>query len=431
MSDITILEKFSINGTYIDPTSVKLSDPTGTFGVIRRDTDAIVGGAVAGTVMTQVSTGQYSFTFTEPEAGLSYEYWVEWVYNGETYRDQHFKDGSASIPTTVTGSTIVLDEKFKIGDTYIDPTYVKLSDPTGAFGVRRTDTGEIVVADAVSMTKSSTGQYTYTFTEPEASLTYEYWVEWVYDGETYRDQHFKVGFAESTGLETERVTDKYLDWVKNEFKPLTIVTPDATLEQCLENAIRYWNTHSGFKITAMFDYDGSKRIQLNTQFKSVVHVLPCQRTNWVLNDHPLWSLLGVSVLNNVTSDLITVTEAFKNYQIYVGSDMRWTYEKSDDPSVGGYLYLSCVPTDVTRLAVVGTKRITSTEDIVDEYILNWVLYYFKALVKQVEGNTLRKSSVIGIKNDGQELYGEGKEEMKELQTQLKTDGRWVMFGFRG
>jgi hypothetical protein len=44
-----------------------------------------------------------------------------------------------------------------------------------------------------------------------------------------------------------------------------------------------------------------------------------------------------------------------------------------------------------------------------------------------EGNTLRKSDAIGIKNDGQQLIDEGKEEIKTLQEQLAQEGRWVSF----
>lgn len=238
--------------------------------------------------------------------------------------------------------------------------------------------------------------------------------------------------APDEDLTTKRDTVWFLQWIETEFLPLTLATPETTLNQCLENAIRYWNTHSAYRISTMFDYDGSKRIQLNTQFKSVVEVLPCVKSTWIWNEHPMWTLLGVTVIDNVTSDLILMSEAYKNYRTYLGADMRWQFEKSENPDTeGGYLYVQNVPYGVSALAVIGTKRIVSNEYATQEYIKEWILSYSKALVKQCEGNILRKSGIVGIKNDGQELVNEGKEEMKDLQERLTKDGRWTAFLKRG
>jgi hypothetical protein len=73
-----------------DPTSIVLSDPTGTYGVKRNDTDAVV--VADGTAMTKIATGVYEHTFTAPAAGLTYTYYNEWVYGGET----HHHEGSLS-----------------------------------------------------------------------------------------------------------------------------------------------------------------------------------------------------------------------------------------------------------------------------------------------------------------------------------------------
>lgn len=73
-------------------TSVVLSDPTDTFGVERDDTSAVV--VANNTALTQVSTGVYEHAFTDPALGLEYTYWLEWVYNGSTYRQEFHKHGS-------------------------------------------------------------------------------------------------------------------------------------------------------------------------------------------------------------------------------------------------------------------------------------------------------------------------------------------------
>jgi len=323
-------------------------------------------------------------------------------------------------------------ETFKIDGALIDVTSAILNNPTGTYGVKRDDTDEVIVAAGTPLTKTGTGIYTFSFDEPEGEtgLTYTYWIEWVYLGRTYRTEHSITGAVEDD-LTPTRLFTKYSTWIANEFLPLNLITPTATLEQMLENAIRYWNTHSGYKVSSMVAYaPGTKRVQLSPEFKSVVTVYPNTTTTWIWNDHPLWTLLGITVLDSVTTDLIMMSEAFRNYRIYVGTDFRWVYEKSDDPTVGGYLYCINVPNGVTGLYVLGTKRITKTENIKNEYILDWLLRYWKALVKQVEGNTLRKAGIIDIKNDGDTLVREGIDEMHKLQETLARDSRWVVLAKR-
>jgi len=326
---------------------------------------------------------------------------------------------------------ITLTKTCKVNGALVNVDSIVLSDRTGTYGVKRDDTDAVVVSANTAMTKTGTGIYTYSFDEPEPDLNYTYVVKWVYNGAMFFDEHRIPTTTPENDLLTQRDTTKYLSWVKNEFKPLTLATPDATLEQLLENAIRYWNTHSARKVSTMVSYaTGTKRAQLSPEIKSVVEVYPNKTTTWIWNDHPLWTLVGITVLDSVTTDLIMMSEAFRNYRMYVGTDFRWVFEPSTDPSVGGHLYCVNVPSGVTGLYVVGTKRITKEENIKDEYILDWLLRYYKALVKQVEGNTLRKSGIINIANDGQELYSEGREEMKELQEQLAKDSRWVIMAKR-
>lgn len=222
-----------------------------------------------------------------------------------------------------------------------------------------------------------------------------------------------------------------LDWVKNEFQPLTLATPDETIYQQIDNAIRYWNTHSGYKCSSVVEVvAGEHRVQLDPEFKSVVQVWPTQNTEWILNDHPMWSLLGITILDNVTTDLIIMSEAFKNYRQYVGTNFSWTFQKSTDQAVGGYLYYENIPSQNTALFVIGTKRIVDDENIEDDYILDWLNYYTLALVRIIEGNTLRKSGIVDIKNDGQEQLDQGKEEKKEYQEKLFKESKWAALAKR-
>lgn len=227
-------------------------------------------------------------------------------------------------------------------------------------------------------------------------------------------------------LNGEEVTN--LDWIKNEFAPLTLATPDDTLNQMMENTIRYWNTNSAYKVSTLVDYTSSmKRIQIPVGIKSVCAVYPTKVQSYVWNDHPLWTLTGIAIIDCVTTDLILTSEAFKTFRQYVGSNFDWTYDKSDDPSIGGYLYVMNIPASSQGLVVIGTKRILPDEVIKSDHISDWLLRYYKCLVKQVEGNTLRKGGIIGIPNDGQAMFDEGIKEQDDLKKELAVNGRWTCF----
>lgn len=300
-------------------------------------------------------------------------------------------------------------------------------------------------------------------------------------------------------------------WCHQEFQPVDLATPDDTISQIADNAIRYWNTHSAFPIVKMFPISTSgagsgqmnATVVLSSDYKNVVKVYPAMSPDWILQNYPLWSLLGITIIDNLTSDLVMLSEAYKNYRYYMGTDFNWHYEKSDDPAIGGTLYMTNLPNPSTSMCVVGTKRIingTTTlkftgtsgtfqfvpveggsvvmtngtqtytddgngilissqsgysgtidyttgawtvtgwvgaitgtvtykyeENIKSEYMLEWLLYYIKALIKMAEGNTLRKTTAIDIKNDGAALYQEGKDEKKELEDKLGVEGRWLSF----
>lgn len=86
MSTTTFQFTFEVGGVLTDVTSVVLSDPNGLYGAIRNDTSGIV--VADGTAMTHASTGVYQYTLTDPDVGLTYTWWAEYVYNGVTNRAQ-------------------------------------------------------------------------------------------------------------------------------------------------------------------------------------------------------------------------------------------------------------------------------------------------------------------------------------------------------
>lgn len=82
MANRLISQAWRVENVLTNVTTAKLSDPTGTFGVKRNDTDAVV--VADGTNMTNSSTGIYDYSF-EDVASVSYTAYVEIVYLGATY----------------------------------------------------------------------------------------------------------------------------------------------------------------------------------------------------------------------------------------------------------------------------------------------------------------------------------------------------------
>jgi len=221
------------------------------------------------------------------------------------------------------------------------------------------------------------------------------------------------------------------DWIIRDFQPVSLATPSQVIDQQIDNAARYWNTHSAYKVVRMYDLTSQDAIQLDKEIKTVVRCYPSTLEANVLSAHPMWSLLGLLTLDRYTHDIMLLQHTFGGYNIYIGNDFRWKFIRSESRDEGGWLYLQHVPKIADKLAVVGLKRLFIAEDdIQDEFILDWILQYSKALVKVIEGNTLRKAQIVGIANDGEELLQEGKEEVEKLQKKLKQESMWAMLARR-
>lgn len=82
--------------------------------------------------------------------------------------------------------TLVLPINVKKGGVPADADSTPLlSDPTDAFGVKRTDTGAVVVANNTPMVRDGPGAYSYRLADPAAGVTYLWFAEVVVNGNTY------------------------------------------------------------------------------------------------------------------------------------------------------------------------------------------------------------------------------------------------------
>jgi hypothetical protein len=80
-----IRKTFKVDGVPTDVDAALLSDPTGTFGVKRNDTSAVI--VADGTAMTRVAAGTYEYEFSDV-VGVAYTAYVELEYDGAIY---HFE----------------------------------------------------------------------------------------------------------------------------------------------------------------------------------------------------------------------------------------------------------------------------------------------------------------------------------------------------
>ena len=221
-----------------------------------------------------------------------------------------------------------------------------------------------------------------------------------------------------------------LEWLQREFQPLKLATPDQTQSQIVENAIRYWNTHSAHPVLTMHEATSgaSQVLDIPPITKQVYKVSPSTNPEWLYTNHPYWTLLGVTVLDNMTTDLIEMATAYQHYKNYIGGDFRWNFVPANDPTENSKLYMYNFPSrSAPKVAVLGARRILPNEDIKSPHILGWLLYYCKALLKQAEGNILRKAKLINADVDGDLLYNEGTTEKKDLEARLAEEGRWLVF----
>lgn len=103
MATRLISKAWRVENVLTNVTTAKLSDPTGTYGVKRNDTDAVV--VADGTNMTNSSTGIYEYSFSDV-ANVSYTAYVEIVYLGATYHlevDIPARTSAVSGPVSYSG----------------------------------------------------------------------------------------------------------------------------------------------------------------------------------------------------------------------------------------------------------------------------------------------------------------------------------------
>lgn len=85
-------------------------------------------------------------------------------------------------------ATRTIRRSFKVDGALTDVTAAVLSDPVGAYGIKRLDTGAVVVAAGTAMEHESTGVYSYSFTSVDG-VAYSAYSKFTYGGADYYQDH--------------------------------------------------------------------------------------------------------------------------------------------------------------------------------------------------------------------------------------------------
>lgn len=157
---------WTVNGTLTDATSVKLSDPTGTYGLKRRDTDQVL--VTNDTDIPRISLGTYQYDLDDPDPMPSgYEYWIEVVYSGQTHRFRYLTGSAESTVALSVDAMTSLEELERL----MSKTGVSVRIDDAATSVEEADMLNEIINDASDIIK----QYTWTHYETP-SLQGSQWV---------------------------------------------------------------------------------------------------------------------------------------------------------------------------------------------------------------------------------------------------------------
>ena len=121
---------------------------------------------------------------------------------------------------------------WEVNGALTDATSVKLSDSTGTYGIKRTDTGAMVIADGTDMVNIGTGMYRYRFTPTVRGLTYFFYIEIVYGGKTHR-----IAGVQYDPLPSTLDIDDFLAGVRSAFNRPALTT--ANITEALTNALQH------------------------------------------------------------------------------------------------------------------------------------------------------------------------------------------------
>ncbi len=201
-----------------------------------------------------------------------------------------------------------------------------------------------------------------------------------------------------------------VEYVVSSFKPIVLSTARVSIEQCVEEAIRWWNRVCGYTKVEQFAYPQTNSFSLPERVDQVVRVIPDRVTTELFTAQTL--LLGVTILDYDILTLAMKQDHLANLRTFLASRFRWQFHKP-------YLYVDGMLTAVSSMVIVYLPHYDHTDRDVNitGRDIDWIKRYARSLVKQREGEIRRLGQVVGSPLDGDTIMAEGKEEIKDIKAE--------------
>ena len=199
-----------------------------------------------------------------------------------------------------------------------------------------------------------------------------------------------------------------VEYVVSSFKPIQLATDKVSIEQCVEEAIRWWDRAAAYPKAEQFAYPQTNSFQLPERVDQVIDVIPDRVTTELFTAQTL--LLGVTILDYDILTLAMKQDHLSNLRTFLASKFRWKFLKP-------YLYVDGMLTAVADMIVVYYPHYDYTDRNIDitGKDIDWITRYARALVKGREGEIRRLGSVIQSPLDGDTLTSECKEELQSIK----------------
>ena len=213
-----------------------------------------------------------------------------------------------------------------------------------------------------------------------------------------------------------------VEYVVSSFKPIVLATSTVSVEQCVEEAVQWWDRAGGYPKAEQFAYPQTNSFLLPERVDAVMNVIPDRVTTELFTAQTL--LLGVTILDYDILTLAMKQDHLANLRTFLASRFRWKFVKP-------YMYVDGMVTSVATMVVVYLPHYDWRDRDVDitGKDVYWIRRYARSLVKGREGEIRRLGSVIQSPLDGDTLVNESKDEITAIKDEWNRS-KPVVPGFR-
>jgi len=193
-----------------------------------------------------------------------------------------------------------ISQTFKVGNVLTDVTTAKLSDPTGAYGIKEAVAGTVTVADGTAMTNTATGTYEYTL-DATVNIAYTAYIEFVYDGDTFYFEFDLPAVSDDYGMLAgyssllERV-GHYLFGIRSGFS----ADQTTDIEECIRDGL-----HDVYTAYSWSFFRPVKEITTTAPYDTGTITIASGVVTLTTGTFPSWAAVGVLKIDNEYYDVDT------------------------------------------------------------------------------------------------------------------------------